>query len=273
MSRMYDRKNVFHRFHRTRMTPAGETRSIGLKCLAARPMATLRLLCLPFAGAGAGAFRGWGERLPPHVEAYAVQLPGREDRLAQAPFVAWDAMMLALVDAVAALPPQPLAILGHSLGAQAGHALAQCMAHGGEPPVHVFVSGRHWSDGRDGTLAALWTADDDSLLAGMARRYGALPASLSHPEIRELLLPTLRADLQLLDSRQVAPAPPLPCPLTVFAGREDPSTPPEALAGWRSATSGAFDIAVFDGGHFFIESHRDAVLAELRARLPPPPRW
>ena len=44
------------------------------------------------------------------------------------------------------------------------------MARSGVPPVHVFVSGRHWSDGRDGTLAALWTADDDGLLGVLTPR-------------------------------------------------------------------------------------------------------
>ncbi len=40
----------------------------------------LRLFCFPYAGAGASVFREWGKGLPEGVEAFAVQLPGREDR-------------------------------------------------------------------------------------------------------------------------------------------------------------------------------------------------
>ncbi|MFJ6381187.1 thioesterase domain-containing protein [Kitasatospora sp. NPDC092039] len=41
--------------------------------------------CFPYAGAGASVFRGWGAGLPEGVEAFAVQLPGREDRFIDQP--------------------------------------------------------------------------------------------------------------------------------------------------------------------------------------------
>lgn len=248
--------------------------SVRLKPLSPRPMATLRLLCLPFAGAGAGAFRGWADALPAHVEAFAAQLPGREDRLADAPLVEWPRMLDMLVDGVAALHPQPTAIFGHSLGALAGYELARRIQRDGIAPLaHVFVSARPWPGIPPASLAALWTGDDAGLLAGMAQRFGALPASLSHPDIRDVVLPALRADLRLLDSHRHVPGPPLACPLTVFAGTHDPSTADDALRGWRSATTGDFAIESFDGGHFFIESHRRELIAAIASRLPAPARW
>src|SRR5882762_8606158 len=52
-----------------------------------RPLASprLRLICLPYAGAGASAYRRWPEVAPPGVEIVAVQLPGREDRIREPP--------------------------------------------------------------------------------------------------------------------------------------------------------------------------------------------
>ena len=41
----------------------------------------LRLFCLPYAGAGPSAFRGWAQNVPADVEALYVHLPGRESRL------------------------------------------------------------------------------------------------------------------------------------------------------------------------------------------------
>mgnify|MGYP000943659476 CR=1 FL=1 len=247
---------------------------VHLKCLAARPMASLRLLCLPYAGAGASLFRGWPDGLPAHVEAYAAQFPGREERLAEPPITEWARMLDALVAAVQRLHPQPTAIFGHSLGALAGHALALRLAGIGDPPlVHVFVSARPWPGHCAAAAAPAWSVDEDGLLAGMAARFGPLPASLSHPDIREVLLPVLRADLRLLEDHRDQPGPPLACPLTVFAGSHDPSTPPPSLEGWRAGTTAGFAIERFDGGHFFIESHRRELLAAIAARLPGPAHW
>ncbi len=47
------------------------------------PQARFRLFCFPYAGGGASLFRHWANRLPSEIEVYAVQLSGREDRLAE----------------------------------------------------------------------------------------------------------------------------------------------------------------------------------------------
>ena len=50
-----------------------------------RPNASLRLLCFPFAGAGANVFRGWERSLGDSIEVVVVQLPGREWRRNERP--------------------------------------------------------------------------------------------------------------------------------------------------------------------------------------------
>lgn len=282
--------------------------TVRLKSLSPRPMATLRLLCIPFAGAGASAFRGWAEGLPPHVEPFAVQLPGREDRMREAAATRWAPVFASLCAQVRGLHAQPTAIFGHSLGAVLGLDLARWMERSGAPPVHLFVSARAapgshgaapvaWSmrdaaesmrdaagstreaagskPGAAGpTQAATGPGDDAALLSALERRFGALPASLSHPEIRESVLPVLRADLALLADHpgNGSPSPPpLQCPVTVFHGTRDPSTDAGSLAGWRRETSGAFDCLAFDGGHYFLDTHRAELLQAITTRLPPRP--
>lgn len=242
--------------------------TIRLKCLSPRPMASLRLLCIPFAGGGALAFRDWPALLPLHVEAFAVQLPGREDRLREPALDDWQPMMTALVDAVAPLPRMPTAIFGHSLGAVIALELARWM-QARQPGLlrHAFASGRPWPGATTAERRDLHALPDDALLQALDRQYGSLATSLSHPDIREMTLPILRADLRLLDSYRYAPSPPLACPLTVYAGSDDPMTSALAIEGWREETSGAFEARTFDGGHFFLESHREALVAELAARL------
>src|SRR5262245_57467554 len=96
-----------------------------IKCLTPRPMASMSLLCIPFAGAGAGAFRNWGRQLPDFIEAYAVQLPGREDTLNMPPLTDWRRMQDSVFESVARLPSLPVAIFGHSLGAVLALELAR----------------------------------------------------------------------------------------------------------------------------------------------------
>ena len=247
--------------------------NVRLKCLSPRPMAALRLLCLPFAGAGAAAFRGWADALPAHVEAYAVQLPGREGRSSDTALTCWETMLESLLSAVDVLHPQPTAIFGHSLGAVVGFELARALQQRGGPRVvHLFVSARPWPGIESDPLEPLWSADDEALLSAMDRRFGSLDTSLSHPDIRDVVLPALRADLRLLDDYRYAPGVPLRCPVTAFAGAADPSTPVEAVSAWRNATSAAFDLHTVPGGHFFIESHKAELVAAVAARLPAPTR-
>lgn len=245
--------------------------TVRLKCLAARPMASLRLLCIPFAGGGALAFREWPALLPAHVEAFAVQLPAREDRLREPALDRWQPMMEALIAAVSPLPAQPTAIFGHSLGAVIGLELGRWLQASQPGRLrHVFLSGRPWP-GVGGNEHGDWRGlTDEALMAALDRHYGSLSTSLSHPDIRELAIPALRADLCLLDSYRYAPSAALDCPLTVFAGTDDPATDAAGIAAWRHETRGTFRTRTFDGGHFFVESCRPQLLAEITALLAAP---
>jgi surfactin synthase thioesterase subunit len=239
-----------------------------IKCLTPRPMASLSLLCIPFAGAGAGAFRNWGRLLPDFVEAYAVQLPGREDTLALSPMIDWLPMQKALFEAVARLPALPLAIFGHSLGAVMALELARWMNAANPRRLrHLFVAGRPWPGLPTGERADLVTLDDDAFIAALDKQYGSLTSSLSHPEIRELTLPTLRADIRLLDSHRYVSGIPLECPLTVYGGTGDPATSAENLDAWRRESNGPFRVAMFDGEHFFLETQRDALIVDIAESL------
>ena len=231
-------------------------------------MASVRLLCIPYAGGGALTFRPWVALLPAHVEAYAVQLPGREDRIREAPLVAWTALMRAMADAIRPLPFMPTAVFGHSLGAVIGLELARWM-HRDQPGqlVHLFASGRPWPGNpapEDRALSELLAGGSDAaLLQELDRRYGSMSTSLAHPEIREMMLPVLRADLRLLAAHRYAPAPPLDCALTVFAGTDDHTTPIASVDGWRNETRGETALRMLEGQHFFVDSHRNRLLAEI----------
>ena len=72
----------------------------------ARPGTRLRLFCFPYSGAGASAFRGWGDAMP-SLDVCAVQAPGRESRLREPPFVAMEPMVTEIVKAIRPMLDQP----------------------------------------------------------------------------------------------------------------------------------------------------------------------
>ena len=231
-------------------------------------MATLRLLCIPYAGGGAFCFRGWAALLPASVEAFAVQLPGREDRIDAPAFDRWQPMMAALTEAVAFLPPLPTAIFGHSLGAVIALELGRWMQARQPGRLHqLYVSGYGWPGSPMNQRRNLASLPDAELLQALDQTYGSLSTSLSHPDIRDLMLPVLRADLRQLDTYRHAVSPALDCPLTVFAGRDDPATASANLEAWRQESRGPFRIRNFDGQHFFLESDRARLVATIASSL------
>lgn len=238
--------------------------SIRLKCLEARPMATQRLLLVPYAGAGMAAFRGWAREVSAQAEPYVLQLPGREDRLRESAFRAWSAMFQAATEALSSWPRLPVCVFGHSLGAVIALELARWM-HARQPGRlrHLYVAARPWPGALTAERRDLSALGDDEFLAAMDRQYGSMSSSLSHPEVRELALPALRADLCLLDSHQYVDAPALSCPLTVYGGADDPMTNTATLEAWRRETIGPFKVHIVKAGHFFLESHRLELLVDV----------
>lgn len=224
----------------------------------------LRLVCLPHAGGSAQFYRPWALRLPPAVEIVAVQYPGRAER-AREPFCP-DLRTLA-TEVATALDTElgadgvPLALFGHSLGAAVAFEVA--LKH---PPLHLFVSGRPeptWPGVRH-------LAEDEKMWAD-ACRLGGTPAELvDDPAVREMALPPLRADYQLSETYESDPTATVPCPVTAYAGREDPEVDPTAMKAWAARTTHEdFALRVYPGDHFFLVPMREAVTSDVLHRLAP----
>lgn len=236
-----------------------------LRCLAARPMARIRLVCVPYAGGGSAVFRGWRPALPASIEPFAVQLPGREDRIREQPWTEWRQMIAEVQAALRALPAMPTAYFGHSLGAVVALELARAEAAG--PPLHLFCAARPWPGAPTGERPDMECLDDDAFIDAMAAQYGSLNEALADPEIRALVIPCLRADLALLGSYRHRPQRPVGCPLTVYTGSDDPITTATDLELWRRETSSGFRVARFAGDHFFLHGCQQALVDDIVATL------
>jgi surfactin synthase thioesterase subunit len=101
---------------------------------------------------------------------------------------------------------------------------------------------------------------DEEFIAGVRRIAGYQHPALDDPELRELLLPVLRADVAAHESYSPAWAAPLACRLTAIRGTQDALVSRDSCAGWRAATSGQFRMEEIPGRHMYLsDSHRELV--------------
>jgi medium-chain acyl-[acyl-carrier-protein] hydrolase len=234
-----------------------------------RRSALAKLFCFPYAGGSAAIFRSWAHDLPDSVEVHALQLPGRAGRIAETPFTDLSSLIAAIGPGTAALLDRPFAFFGHSLGAVVAFELARWLrCQHRLLPEQLFVSGRRAPQvpPRDPPNYAKSDAD---LIASLHEMNGTPPEILGHEELLGLMLPTLRADFQLVETYVHTPDRPLACPITVFAGAADPETEPAHLEAWRTQTCGRFTLHTIGGDHFFLNSHRLDLLRLVGAELAP----
>ncbi|MEM9216284.1 MAG: alpha/beta fold hydrolase [Cyanobacteria bacterium P01_F01_bin.150] len=229
--------------------------------------AKMRLFCFPFAGGGASAFRSWAAELAPMIELVCVQLPGRENRMGEAPITHLPHIIEQLKPAILPHLSVPYAFFGHSMGALIAFELVRSLRQTQHPlPLHLFISAcgapqlpRH--DPPRHTLA------EPALRAELHRLKGTPTQVLNNNELMELLLPTIRADFSVVDTYAYQEQPSLTVPITVFGGEDDPEVSLEELTAWKTQATSDVAAHLFSGDHFFIQKVRSIILQVILATL------
>jgi pyochelin biosynthetic protein PchC len=229
------------------------------------PEASARLVCFPHAGGAATYFYPLSRTLAPSIEALAVQYPGRQDRRAE-PCVD-DIHELADLVAPALLEwaDRPLALFGHSMGATLAFEVAGRLEKSGVRPAGLFVSGRRApSSFRD---ERLYLADDEKIVASLKSMNAIDSRVLDDPDILAMILPAVRADYKAAETYRFRSTPALSCPVVAMTGDDDPQVSTAEARDWALHTLGDFELKVFSGGHFFLDSHTEAVLESITTSL------
>ncbi|MGN9786186.1 thioesterase II family protein [Nonomuraea sp. ZG12] len=223
------------------------------------------MFCLPYAGGGASAYTGLLRELTdltdlPDLTVTPLQLPGRENRIAEPPAFT----VQEIADEIAPATDAPYLLYGHSMGARLAFEVVRELRRRGLPgPRRLYVGGAH-PPHRKVPLAASADLPDDAFIDQLVRRSGALPELKHVPELRELLLPVLRADFAWIKNHRYAPEPPLDCPIVAFTGLDDGEVGAEDMLGWARHTTAGFRLRTLRGGHLFVKD-RPAELAALVA--------
>lgn len=235
------------------------------RCWLPVPQPRVRLVCFPHAGGTAGFFRTWAAGFAPDVEVLGVQYPGREDRIREAVPETMECLARLVAEALGPVLDRPVALFGHSMGAAAAYLVARRL--GAQAGVtRLFVSGRPAPLRDRGGSAHL--LGDDELWEELRRLGGTSEEVLDCPELRRLVLPTVRADYRLSETCRPA-AGTLGCPVTAFLGDRDPEVTLDEAMGWAETTRAGFSLQVFPGAHFYLVAQQAELLRAIGRTLNP----
>ncbi|MCG8416710.1 MAG: alpha/beta fold hydrolase [Proteobacteria bacterium] len=226
----------------------------------------MRLLCLPYGGGGASIFHRWPDGLPDDIEVCPVQLPARHNRLNEPGLTSVSAIVARVAIALEQLVPAPVALYGHSFGALLAFELTRRLEQANSPPVHLIVAGRS-APQLASTRPPIAHLPDMAFCQALQERYGAGQMLSKSVELREIALPSLRADLAANEAYRYTDSTPLTTPMTALGSRQDRSVTAEALMAWRATTRGAYTEHWIDAGHFFVDTHRAWVLERVTEAL------
>ncbi|MFC4147676.1 thioesterase II family protein [Micromonospora mangrovi] len=218
------------------------------------------LLVLPHSGGNAHAYAPWRALLPDDVRLLIGQYPGRGARFSEP----LPERMADLVDPILASLPadtDDLVVLGHSMGSLVAYEVTRALTDAGRAPRALVVSACRAPFLANPSPVHPEALDDDALVAAIKARGGTDDGILDEPELRELVLPSIRADFALDDAYRSAVAAPLACPVTVVGGSTDPVVPAEALDRWAEVTAGPVATHVLPGGHFYFQQQLEEFLS------------
>ena len=240
-------------------------RNLWIQCRKPNPAASARLICLPYAGGNASIYQNWPRLLTEEIEVLAVQLPGRGSRLLESRYTDVSQLIPAILQEIAPYADKPILLFGHSMGALLSLELAHQLEEL-QPGVlqHVFVSAYravHLPSRRNQSRHLLPDHEFKELL----RRLNGTPEELlDNQELMDMILPIMRADMQLCDTYLYQDRGPLPCGITVFGGRMDQEVSEAQLVAWKDHTNKDFKLHMLPGDHFFIHSQEEALIGLVR---------
>ena len=219
------------------------------------------LLAFPFSGTGVATFAPWRTRVPDDLSLVAVRLPGRETRLEEPPATDMIEVARTVAEAIVVGPSPPPSVIpvGFSGGAILAYETAAALIDRGVAVPLLVVASQFQPQSHDGS-GVTHRQPDEEFLRQIDQTYDAVPDAMrENDELRELLLPTLKADIGM-NERYVHPdRGPLPCDVLVMTGEADRVIDLRTSDGWTRVGRDA-RRRIFPGGHFFLKNQPDAVL-------------
>ncbi|WP_328537474.1 thioesterase II family protein [Streptomyces sp. NBC_00344] len=228
------------------------------------------LLCLPFAGAGASFYAPWQDLGVPGIDVLPLLLPGRERRIVEDPYTDVHEAADGLVPQVLDLLPDggPVTLFGHCLGALVAHELTRRLLEtDGLRVVRLFVSGTPIVPLTPPERQATGIEDDEVFLERVKEFAGYQHEAFADSEMRELLMPALRADVRMHETYEPRERKPLPVPVTAIRGRNDTLVSLDSIGSWDEVAGRGFETVELPGEHMYLAGAPKPLLQLIATRV------
>ncbi|WP_395424703.1 thioesterase II family protein [Streptococcus suis] len=217
----------------------------------------------PYAGGGASVFRKWG-KLFSNIRLYAVQYPGRENRMSEEPIKDFDILLnevfknlIKIID-----DDRPYYLFGHSLGTKLVYELTlRIMNDSMKKPSGIIVSGGKAPCFKEEN--PIYHLDDIDFIKGINRYSGTPEEIIQNIEIMKIFLPMLRADFMIDETYQRKEIEKIDIPILGLMGTDDKELKIEELKKWEEYTTKDFKYRYIEGGHMFINTNTELVAKEI----------
>jgi surfactin synthase thioesterase subunit len=222
------------------------------------------LLVFPHAGAGASSYREFSKVVSKKFDVIVFQYPGRQDRAAEALFGSLPEIAAGAFGEFSTSQHNrggPIVTFGHSMGAMVAFEFVRIAEAQGIDVRQLNVSA---------TVAPCHAAakkprpeNDEEILDHLTALEGTDTDVFANREIMKLALPVIKGDYQACDGYSCAEDIKVAAPIHAMGGDQDPYVTIGDLYGWGKHTD-TIKVTMFDGGHFYLHDHIDAI-AELLA--------
>lgn len=211
----------------------------------------------PHAGAAAVSYRRLASALAEGGDTFVVQYPQRAERINDPPAESVHELACDLFDAAPWHRVSPLRLFGHSMGAVVAFEFARVAEQRGVRVQKLWVSSGPVPSAVAG-LPELPTTGPE-LLADLTDLGGTDPRLLADEEFAELVTTAARSDYAVLNRYHCPAGVRIRAGIHAVAGRHDHRVDIRSLREWATHTEGEFTLSFFDGGHFYVNEHIDAL--------------
>nr|WP_242596638.1 thioesterase domain-containing protein [Enterococcus plantarum] len=224
-------------------------------------------MCFPYGGGGASLYSSWEKKLPDFISVFPIQLPGREREIGETPFTDLSIAADYFADYIRTeFQGKDIAFFGHCfLGSVLAFEVINRLKNFGDIRIHhLFVSAAFSpSSVRDYQIDL---EKDDEFISKVEKLTGQKNEAFAIPELKELLLPTFKADFKM-DIEYFPNESSIDIPITGIYATSDMFVSQKDVKQWGNHSTKDFDLFEVDGEHMYIMENQESVLNVIQNKL------